>query len=82
MSCLKVLNKFNPQFMERTIALFNYLLRLGDHSLILGQRLSEWCSKGPLLEEDLAMTNMALDHIGRAAALYKYAAEVLDKPSL
>lgn len=79
MSCLKVLNKFNPQFMERNIALFNYLLRLGDHSLILGQRLSEWCSKGPLLEEDLAMTNMALDHIGRAAALYKYAAEVEGK---
>ncbi|HMT35576.1 MAG TPA: phenylacetate-CoA oxygenase subunit PaaC, partial [Chitinophagaceae bacterium] len=52
------------------------LLRLGDNPLILGHRLSEWCSRGPILEEDLALTNIALDNIGRAQAFLKYAAEV------
>lgn len=62
--------------MEKRTALYKYLLRLGDHSLVLGHRLAEWCSRGPILEEDLAMTNMALDHIGRAAALLRYAGEL------
>ena len=57
-------------------ALFQYLLRLGDNALINGHRLSEWCSRGPILEEDLAMTNMALDNIGRADALLEYAGQV------
>ena len=57
-------------------ALYHYLLRLGDNALINGHRLSEWCSRGPILEEDLALTNMALDNIGRANALLTYAAEV------
>ena len=43
--------------------LYNYTLRLADNALILGQRLSELCSKGPFLEEDLAQTNIALDYI-------------------
>lgn len=60
-------------------ALYNYTVRLGDTALILGHRLSEWSSKGPLLEEDIAMTNMALDLIGRADALLRYAAEVEGK---
>jgi len=46
-----------------------YLLRLGDTCLILGQRLGEWCGHGPILEEDIALTNMALDLIGQARAL-------------
>lgn len=54
-------------------ALINYCLRIGDTSLILGQRMSEWCSKGPVLEEDIAMTNIALDHIGQARTLLTYA---------
>ena len=58
-------------------ALVKYVLRLGDDALILGQRLSEWCSKGPVLEQDIAMSNIALDHIGRARLLYQYAAEKL-----
>lgn len=65
--------------MTKQESLFHYLLRLGDNSLIQGHRLSEWCSRGPLLEEDLALTNMALDHIGRANALLTYAAEVEGK---
>jgi len=43
-----------------------YLLRLGDNALILGHRLSEWCGHGPVLEEDIAMSNIALDLIGQA----------------
>jgi ring-1,2-phenylacetyl-CoA epoxidase subunit PaaC len=53
-----------------------FLLRLADDHLILGHRLSEWCGHAPMLEEDLAMPNMALDLIGQARALYQYAAEV------
>ena len=47
----------------------HYLLRLGDTCLILGQRLAEWCGHGPVLEEDIALTNMALDLVGQARAL-------------
>ncbi|MDZ4663680.1 MAG: 1,2-phenylacetyl-CoA epoxidase subunit PaaC [Bacteroidota bacterium] len=62
--------------METNKDLFNYCLRLADDSLILGHRLSEMCSKGPVIEEDLALTNIALDHIGRAQAILKYAGEI------
>lgn len=57
-------------------ALFNALLELADDHLILGHRVSEWCGHAPLLEEDLAMPNMALDMIGAARSLYTYAGEV------
>jgi ring-1,2-phenylacetyl-CoA epoxidase subunit PaaC len=60
-------------------ATHNYAIRLGDNALILGHRLSELCSRGPILEEDLALTNVALDMIGRAQALLKYAAELAGK---
>ena len=60
-------------------ALYNYLLRLGDTSLILGHRLSEWCGHGPILEEDIAMINIALDQVGQARTLLQYAAEVEGK---
>ena len=56
--------------------LFEYLLRLGDSCLILGQRLGEWCGHGPVLEEDIALTNIALDLIGQANALLGYAGEI------
>lgn len=56
-------------------ALFKYTLRLGDNALVLGHRLSEWCSKGPFLEEDIALSNIALDQVGRANALLTYAAQ-------
>ncbi len=58
--------------------LFNYLLRLGDDSLILGHRMSEWCGHGPILEEDIAMTNISLDLIGQATSILDYAAKVED----
>jgi len=60
-------------------ALFNYTLRIADTSLILSQRLSEWTSKGPFLEEDLALTNIALDLMGQANSLLEYAAKVEGK---
>ncbi len=45
---------------------FDYLVRLGDDRLVLGHRLSEWCGHGPILEEDIALANIALDLIGQA----------------
>lgn len=56
--------------------LVEYLLRLGDDRLILGHRLSEWCGHGPILEEDIALSNLALDLIGQAASLLRLAGEV------
>ena len=57
-------------------ATFGYALRLADDSLVLGQRISEWVSNGPFLEEDIAYGNVALDYIGRARMFYGYAAEL------
>lgn len=62
--------------MDTQQYLFKYCLRLGDTNLILGHRLSEMCSRGPMLEEDVALTNIALDHIGQAEALLQYAGEI------
>lgn len=59
--------------------LVTFLIRLADDHLILGHRLSEWCGHAPMLEEDLAMPNIALDLIGQARALYQYAGEVEGK---
>jgi ring-1,2-phenylacetyl-CoA epoxidase subunit PaaC len=53
-----------------------YTLRRADDALILGHRLSEWCGHAPMLEEDMALSNMALDLIGQARELYSYAARV------
>jgi ring-1,2-phenylacetyl-CoA epoxidase subunit PaaC len=58
---------------------FEYVQRLGDNALILGQRLSEWCGHSPFLEEDIAMANTALDLIGRARMLYSHAAALEGK---
>ncbi|MBA3970834.1 MAG: phenylacetate-CoA oxygenase subunit PaaC [Bacteroidetes bacterium] len=60
-------------------AKFEYLLRLGDSSLIIGHRLSEWCGHGPILEEDIALINIALDFVGNATSILTYAAEVEGK---
>ncbi|HKX80018.1 MAG TPA: 1,2-phenylacetyl-CoA epoxidase subunit PaaC [Novosphingobium sp.] len=59
--------------------LFQYLLRLGDDSLILGQRLSEWCGHSPTIEVDLSLSNLGLDLIGQATLLLGYAGEVEGK---
>ncbi len=62
--------------IENKEALFEYLLRLADDRLIIGHRLSEWCGHGPILEEDMALANIALDCIGQATNLLKLAGEV------
>jgi ring-1,2-phenylacetyl-CoA epoxidase subunit PaaC len=56
-----------------------YTLRRADDALILGHRLSEWCGHAPMLEEDMALANMALDLIGQARELFGYAARVEGK---
>ena len=56
-----------------------YVLRIADSSLILGHRLSEWCGHGPVIEEDIALTNVALDLLGQARSLYAYAGVLEDK---
>jgi ring-1,2-phenylacetyl-CoA epoxidase subunit PaaC len=62
---------------EQPIAnpLFEYLLRLGDDRLVLGHRLSEWCGHGPILEEDIAIANIALDLVGQGSALLTLAGQ-------
>ncbi len=65
--------------MTKQEALFEYCLRLGDTSLILGQRVSEWCGHAPILEEDIAMSNISLDLIGQARIILTYAGEVEGK---
>ena len=57
-------------------ALFRFCLHRGDSCLVLGQRLAEWCGHGPVLEQDIALTNVALDLVGEARTYYQYAAEL------
>lgn len=56
--------------------LIDYSLHLADNALILGHRNSEWCGHGPVLEQDIAITNISLDLIGQARNFYQYAAEL------
>ena len=60
----------------RASADLQYLLRLGDTALILAQRLGEWCGHAPVLEEDIALTNMALDLVGQARAVLTHVGEL------
>ena len=55
---------------------FTYVLRIADSCLIHGQRLAEWCGHAPVLEEDIALTNIALDHIGQARLLLTLAGQI------
>jgi ring-1,2-phenylacetyl-CoA epoxidase subunit PaaC len=57
-------------------AKFEFCLRLGDSALIIGHRLSEWCGHAPILEEDIALTNVALDFVGLSRNLLTYAAQI------
>ncbi len=65
--------------MNNNELLYNYLLQLGDNSLILGQRLGEWCGHGPILEVDMALTNIALDLLGQTRNYFQYATEIEGK---
>jgi ring-1,2-phenylacetyl-CoA epoxidase subunit PaaC len=65
--------------MNNNNAILDYTLRLADDALIIGQRLGEWCGHGPVLEQDIALTNIALDHLGRARNLFQSAAELFNQ---
>lgn len=58
-------------------SIINYSLYLADNALILGQRNAAWCGHGPVLEQDIAITNISLDLIGQARSFYQYAAELI-----
>lgn len=62
--------------------LIEYSLHLADDALILGHRNSEWCGHGPVLEQDIAITNISLDLIGQARYLYQYAARLINESSI
>ena len=61
--------------------LIDYTSHLADNALILGHRNSEWCGHGPVLEQDIAITNLALDLIGQARNFYQYAAHLINESS-
>lgn len=65
--------------MDRDTAFFNFLTRMGDNTLILGHRISEWCGHAPMLEEDIALANTALDLIGHTQMWLGLAGEVEGK---
>ena len=56
-----------------------FVLQQGDTTLILAQRSAEWCGHGPVLEQDIAITNITLDLLGQSRAFYQYAAELINK---
>ena len=69
----------NQLINQLTSQPINYTLHLADNSLILGHRNSEWCGHGPVLEQDIAITNISLDLIGQARNFYQYAAELINQ---
>lgn len=72
-----------PQLLNNsTIQLINYTLHLADNSLILGHRNSEWTGHGPILEQDIAISNIALDLIGQARNFYQYAASLINQKGM
>lgn len=62
-------------------SLFTYTLHLADNALIMGQRNSEWTGHGPVLEQDIAITNISLDYLGQARNFYQYAADIYNNLS-
>lgn len=62
-----------------SIPYIHYILQFADNALMNGHRISEWCGHGPVLEQDIALINTALDHIGQARNFYQYAAELTNQ---
>ena len=65
-------------FQLNSTHLIDYTIHLADNALILGHRNSEWCGHGPVLEQDIAITNIALDLVGQARNFYQYAARLIN----
>ena len=59
--------------------MIDYTLHLADDALVLGHRNSEWCAHGPVLEQDIAITNISLDLLGQARNFYQYAADLINQ---
>jgi len=68
--------------LNKNQSFIDYILHLADNTLILSQRNSEWCGHGPVLEQDIAITNISLDLLGQARSLYQYAAGLINGPLL
>ena len=66
----------NTQINKSTNQLIPLLTSLADDTLIMSQRLSEWTGHGPALEQDIAITNIALDYLGQARMFFQYIAEI------
>src|ERR1044072_6501238 len=66
---------------QRTDQLITYTLHHADDALILGHRNREWCGHGPVIEQDIAITNIELDLIGQARNFYQYAAQLINESS-
>lgn len=64
--------------MNAAYHLIDYTLHLADTNLILSQRNAEWCGHGPILEQDIALTNIALDLLGQSRNFYQYAAGLIN----
>jgi ring-1,2-phenylacetyl-CoA epoxidase subunit PaaC len=71
-----IVDSHSPAPHPAAAALVAYVLSLADDALVLGHRLSEWSGRGPTLEEDIALSNLALDLIGQARLCYSYAGEI------
>ena len=71
--------KASENINQLTNQLINYTLHLADSSFIMGHRLSEWTGHGPMLEQDIAISNIALDLIGQSRNFYQYAASLKDR---
>jgi ring-1,2-phenylacetyl-CoA epoxidase subunit PaaC len=69
----------NKDLGTATDNLINYTIHLADNALILGHRNSEWTGHGPILEQDIALSNIALDLIGQSRNLYQYAAQLINE---
>lgn len=74
---VKIFSISHFQFSDMKKNLIDYTLHLADNVLILGQRNAEWCGHGPVLEQDIAITNISLDLIGQARNFYQYAAQLI-----
>lgn len=77
----KKLNAFNASLNPPSGDREAFLLHLADTNLILAQRNAEWCGHGPILEQDIAITNISLDLLGQARNFYQYAAEIINEKS-
>ena len=73
----RIVNHQSQTIMTNNI--INYLLHLADTNLVFSHRNSEWCGHGPILEQDIAITNISLDLLGQARNFYQYAAELINQ---